>query len=144
MSAFVVGDVTINRVLSWLFFETQSSNGLTYGAVERALRGVGHEASHILKLQILGEAMFALNVRAVRERYGDADESGMVPRTYQFQLMTPTGPIVPLKSLRCWHYQCAEGAVPEDPLYQVFETISNLMAMGIVQSLPAYDAAPWG
>lgn len=144
MSAFVVGNDTINRVLSWLFFETQTSNGLTYGAVERALRGVGHEASHILKLQILGEAMFALNVRAVRERYDDADESGMIPKSYQFELLPVNGPVAPLKSLHCWHYQCCAGTVPEDPLYKVFETISQVMALGIVRSLPEYEQAPWG
>ena len=41
MSAFVVEDDTINRILTWLYHETQSSNGLTYGRVraeaERAL-----------------------------------------------------------------------------------------------------------
>ncbi len=143
MSAFVVEDDTINRILTWLYHETQSSNGLTYGRVERVLRGVGHEAHHILKLQLLGKAMFDLNVRAVRERYDDADKSGMIPADFNFQFVQ-TNPIVSLKSLHCWHYQCCEGTVPEDSLYKAFETISQDLATGIVRALPEYEKAPWG
>jgi hypothetical protein len=144
LSAFIVENDTINRILSWLDIEVNSGNGLTSGRIRRELLPLGLDLSTKEGLGILGQAMYALNVRAVRARYDDADESGMIPAYgYQFEYV-PATVFTALKSLHCWHYQCAEGTVPDDPLYKVLEEVSNAICHGIVRSLPAYEQAARG
>lgn len=156
MSAYVVEDETINRIVSWIERETIGNNGFTYGQVAhslkqagidpedngRPLRVVGNEPEKSFPVR-LGEAMSALNVRAVRERYEDADESGMIGAPYQFTRVSSADPFVVLKSLHCWHYQCSEGDVPNDPLYKAFEEIIHAIEGALVRQMPQYDKATW-
>jgi hypothetical protein len=48
------------------------------------------------------------------------------------------------KAISCLLYQCAEGDVPECPLYQDLERLAARLAADIVRSLPEYEKAPWG
>ena len=144
MSAFVVSDETLNRFLSWVYREAQTSNGITYGSVCRTLESAGYPVANMLGVQKLGRAMFGLNCKAVRQRYEDADDSAMIPADYRFVLLPSITSFVALKALRCWHYQCCEGNVPETSrLYKLMDGVAADMALSIVNALPQYEQAPW-
>ena len=116
MSAFVVEDQVINRVLAFL----SQHNGRIPNLLMQELGVNIHLAEETAKL---GQSMIELNYSLRRE---------------------PTNIIQAYKSLRCWLYQCAEGDVPETSLlYATMSRISDMLAHEIVQNLPQYDRAAW-
>ena len=46
------------------------------------------------------------------------------------------------RALRCWLYQCSEGDIPEGPVYQMMQGISNRLAHFIIANIPEYRDAP--
>jgi hypothetical protein len=142
VSAFVVDDQTINRVLSHLSADE-------YRALVTAAFGDGTLWRDRPTDADLGAALRDLNVRAVLARYPDcsleADDlpgpSPLLPYAYAPILV---GAHQALKSLHCLLYQCSEGDVPETPLYQALDGLSNRWAHEIVSKLPEYDQAVWG
>ena len=131
LSAFVVQDHTINRVLS------------TLNAHDRRAAETLAFAHDCATLDELGAAMFALNVRAVDARYGEGQAGEFRDLGYQFRLEMPVAMVAALKALNCWLYQCAEGDVPATPLYKAMDELSNRWAHEIVSRLPEYDRARW-
>jgi hypothetical protein len=134
MSAFVVSDKTINRVVTYL----SCSNGTRHYA-ER----LGLDISTPKAEKELGEKMFALNVRSVDARYGEGEATKFRPLDYRWKPEVFTNNFQAYKSLSCWLYQCAEGDVPETELYKKLDKIGNFMAHEIVASLPEYEKAEW-
>jgi hypothetical protein len=129
MSAFVVQDGTINRVLGYLEHDR-------YGEYHRRTLTDAHGG-----IAGLGAAMRALNVDAVRARYRDAGD--LVPaEPYRYRLELP-GRVAAYKALACWLYQCAEGDAPEAPLYLALEALHYSWAKEIVADLPEYERAVW-
>jgi hypothetical protein len=128
MSAYIVEDITINRVVSYLLCDQLAS-----AYVERKLAEAG------IDLNALGQHMLDLNIRAVDYRYDETNEGrALVPA------LVPVSRIQALKSLRCWLYQCSEGDIPEEPLFQIMNGYSDDLAYTIVSELPAYERAEWG
>ena len=142
MSAYVVNDDTVNSVVSWLSSE-QFGNGITYGRATRIIKKLGFDPGSDDFGQKLGQAMFDLNCQAVNERYGPGEAEKFRPLDYAYQYKMTPNIFQILKSLHCWHYQCAEGKVPETELYKGFESIIHAIEGGIVNSLPQYEAAKW-
>lgn len=130
MSAYVVENRTINRVLTFL----DSSNEWRY-LLNGALGALGYPDS-----ASLGKAMLDLNCESVRQRYGECteDSSGY---SYDYESCDV---FQALKSLRCWLYQSCEGDCDRRPLFVRMEDISKEMSYYIVSRLPQYDAAHWG
>jgi hypothetical protein len=140
MSAYVVEDKTINRIVYYLQFLHPSSN------VRRELLTVANlDAEDGDKL--LAGAMFMLNCNAVDQRYPGHAKSmpdAFRPLDYGYSPLLSTQ-IQVFKSLRCWLYQCSEGNIPDtSDLYKVMEKVSGHMALEIVSNLPEYEAAEWG
>lgn len=130
MSAYMVEDVTINRIVSYIM--NQEMRGMPMGL---GLVGPSHE-----ELQDLGTRMWKLNSRALQERYRDATTD---PRFYQFRFELVSR-VQAYKSLQCWLYQCAEGGVPSDPLYKTMTEVLHRIGADIIGELPAYEKAVWG
>jgi hypothetical protein len=105
----------------------------------------------------LGQQLFAMNARAIKQRYGDdEDVSG-----YEYKPQRVYTPIERLKACRCLLYQCTEGDVPHEPLYLALAAHADKLAsrivatvpkspfqagrepMDIICDLPEYLAAPW-
>ena len=129
MSAFIVEQNTINRIVTVL--------GLAkYRYIEIQLTELGLAGNP----GILGRAMLEMNVDAVNQRYGDNTNPLVLPYRYYPQ---PVSRIQGFKSLKCWLYQCTEGNVPQQKLFQVMETFCHFLAYEIIYSLPAYDNAEW-
>lgn len=134
MSAFVVEDRTINRIISYLNDSRHSTErDIALGAAELS---INDERWH----EKLGMSMAMMNVDAVNQRYNEHDEP-----TYEWHWDWENSDAIQVyKSLNCWLYQCCEGDVPERPLYKAFREVERVIAAGIITNLPQYDAAQWG
>lgn len=100
-----------------------------------------------------GRELLAMNSAALNERYGDTPQTAadfafrFFPRQYSL--------VQQYKALQCLSYQCAEGNVPEWPLYRQLDAALDGLAMAIapgrsaeaardaIYKMPAYDAAEW-
>ena len=131
MSAYIVDDETI------------------YRAVTLLKRHSGREHKFLTDKETvrLAQQLFALNVRAVRARYADADEVGMIPAAFDAERVLDyrhSGGLLRLiKSAQCLHYQCSEGDVPNLPLYRRLNRAIGDACEDVVSSLAEWQALPW-
>ena len=140
MSAFIVEDTTINKIVTWFRREVyrRESNTLDQLAKKYQIDLVSDVWD-----EPLANAMFALNCEAVNARYGDGEAEKFRPLTFIFRPEPYVTLVEVYKSLQCWLYQCCEGDVPETKLYQFFREIENYLARKIVMALPEYEEAAW-
>lgn len=128
MSAFLVEDKTINRVVSYLWEHRKRLDLTEVGGLDKPS-----------DRQKLAEAMYELNQQALVARYGKRDD---IPAPVFSE--TTAAPIQVYKSLRCWLYQCSEGTIPEESLFfAAMEKIGGQIAERIVMSSREYDLAGW-
>jgi hypothetical protein len=140
MSAFVVDDTTINKVVS--FLASKAMYHRHYWPM-RAIEG-HYDLTNDEDAHRLAHDMFELNVAAVDARYGEGEAAEFRPLNFEYRSVMPPPAIVVYKALGCWRYQCSEGNVPERQLYQMMESVYNGLAHEIAHDVPAYEAAPWG
>ena len=139
MSAFIVEDETINKVIACL---NSLENGPDHADwITKALRKIGYLGT---LGKTLGEAMFALNVASVEERYGEGSATGFRPLDYTFKDMVSPGTITAYKALQCFLYQSCEGECDRDKLFIALEKVKAELAQYIVNRLPQYESAVWG
>ncbi len=140
MSAYMVNDETINRVVYWLYWEVTKYQWLK----DKLEQASGIDTTSYAWSETLGKAMFALNIAGVTDRYGDGEAAHFRTLAYQY---TPAhgSPMQVLKSLQCWLYQCTEGDVVTKPLYKFFQDVVEPHVMSrIISDLPEYQQAAWG
>jgi hypothetical protein len=90
-----------------------------------------------------GNALFALNESAVRQRYpGDKTDYADAPVFKPHHGMA-CRPVAALKALHCLIYQCSEGVADESPLYMELDRAANQLATDIIMGSAEYDKAPW-
>lgn len=136
MSAFVVGDETINRVVGWL------NNSDRQFVLRDILKMAEINPSDEEWREKLGASMFQMNCDAVNARYGEGQAGEFRPLDYKWGWENSSDVQV-LKSLQCWLYQCSEGDIPERPLYREFRDLERIIACKIVDRLPEYSKAEW-
>ncbi len=140
MSAFMVADATINRVVTWLKREVATSRF----TLDWLAQEYGIDLTSDGWDEKLAQAMFQLNCDGVNARYGAGEAEKFRPLNFTYKPDGNTFLVQVLKSLQCWNYQCSEGNVPETQLYQFFEEVEHHLALKIVMNLPEYDKATWG
>ena len=140
MSAFMVEDKTINRVVTWLTREVSTR----YSPLDRVARTYDVDLSSDKWDEKLANAMFLLNCDGVNAHYGEGEAEKFRLLNFTYQPEPNCSLVQVLKSLQCWMYQCCEGAVPQTQLYRFFKEIENHVALQIVMDLPAYQKASWG
>ena len=129
MSAFICNDKTINRILSFLYW---NKDDFLRSDINRSLAKVGFSVRNEEEIKKLGNAIRELNFKSIGERYGKdqekndreffkgfnyEDEKCSIEQAYQH--------------LRCLTYQCCEGKCDEDPLYLVLQELENSLAHSI-------------
>ena len=132
MSAYIVDELTMNRVTSALAFREHTPSGNA-------------------DAQAIGEELYAMNVCAVKARYpDDADDElpgpvGFVLGQWQYEdtLRNPRD-VQALKSMHCLRYQCNEGDVPDSALYKWLTRQIGELADDLIMATPEYNAAEWG
>lgn len=134
MSAFLVEDKTINRIITYL------ATGQNMKYLKRAV-----EEKYNIDLNTnegkteLGNIMFKMNVNAVN---GGAED--FRPLDYTFRVEPVYNKYQALKSLSCWTYQCREEPIVDTKDYKFFEEIKLRMAYNFVICSHDYDkAAGW-
>ena len=140
MSAFMVEDQTINRVVTWLTREVKTQ----FSYIDRIARKYEVDLVGEKWTEKLANAMFQLNCDGVNARYGEGEAEKFRPLNFTYKPEGDTFRVQVLKSLQCWMYQCNEGDVPQTKLYRFFEEVENYLALQIVMDLPEYDKAKWG
>lgn len=138
MSAFIVEDKTINKVVTKIAYDRDGE------WQKRQFKEKGYDLDTVEGKNKLGWDMFALNIRAVNMRYEDGHAEDFRPLNYKFMLEGNFPKVSVLKSLKCWLYQCSEGDCDKSDLYKMMDNLANSWAYDIVSSLPEYDKAVWG
>lgn len=121
----------------------------------RAIDAVAHVAGDAVPLT--ATQLFEMNKRALEARYpGRYPEMKKYRKRFKHTaspLNTKAELCAALKSLHCYLYQCAEGDVPDELLYQhcnsaatALEPLAGYDRSGKPGSIqpPEYEAAPWG
>jgi hypothetical protein len=136
MSAYIVDDTTINRILAGIKV-ARLDHEVQY---PRPLGLLEAEA-----LPDLGQQLFMLNCEAIRRRYDEDQVEGFIGQDgYIFAQVNRPTRVQLLKSLRCFLYQCSEGTIPEVcDLFKDLQTFSDGLAYYIVSNLPEYEKAEW-
>lgn len=160
MSAFVVGENTMDRVVAVICGETR------WGYMLREFAGTRIPDNPEAMTEI-GRKLYAMNCWAVGERYPDCkgrDLPGIegghkLPTKYKFRGERLRGKggvndrdggmdwIQNYKSLICLVYQCSEGDIeerePHKALYAELAKVCGILAEHILARTPEYDAAEW-
>ena len=139
MSAFLVADKTLHKILSQLGYEIrQRQSTWLKNTFEKEL---SLDFANPDWATQLGQKMWDVNQLSLGYRYGDKP----IVLTYTFQPVLCT-PIQAFKALQCWRYQCTEGEIPEtSKLYTFFDrVVIPAVARAIVERTPEYEEADWG
>ncbi len=148
MSAYMVEDKTINRVVNWLKMEVSKSSYLK----EKTEKALGISPESDKWAETVGKALFKLNIDGVNDRYGEGEAQRFRKLNYAYTSDHPTMlytslsvKIQVLKSMQCLLYQCSEGEVFKKPLYRLLrEVVEPHLMRSIIDDLPEYDEAEWG
>jgi len=142
MSAYVVNDSTINRIVTHLDCSRKDrwvKNELADLGFELGQRTIANQNEARDDLKRLADALFQLNVDAVNYRYdGGAEQFRPLDFQYQVEL---AGYWTALAELETFLYQCSEGDIPTRPLFIIMQELKYSLWGCIVHDLPAYKAA---
>jgi len=145
MSAFIVGDETIDRILSSLVSATWACGNL---AAPLPLPPARLQVREIAGVNTLGRDLLKMNAEALRARYGPDDdgakEGDQAAADYHASVGGFIGPVQAYKSAQCLRYQCSEGAVPECELYKALDAWIVSLACWYLERSPGYEGAEWG
>lgn len=139
MSAFIVDDETINRIVTWIESNTGNSLGME---VKRTLNKFGISMEEELTeftLSKMANSFLFLNKLGVDSRYDEKKELHPMKFVRVFD-----SDIQVLKSMHCLRYQCNEGNIPEQPAFKFLEELIEVLTAKIIDSLPEYEKAVWG
>lgn len=142
MSAFIVDQGKINKVVSWIWRERLDSPHLY-----RTLEEMGYRNGTDWAF-LLGRDMWRLNFDAVSYKYNSKENlpgpKGAERNIYDFKMSVAPSDIQVLKFIQGWLYQCCEGDYPNDPLYKFFDEVVKVHLLEkIVGELPEYKNAEW-
>ena len=129
MSAYVVSKKTIDIITTYMHGKRYQHIAGYYPAIADAYKSDATK---------LGQALWSMNVKAVDQRYEEKNPVNL----YRYQVV-PAHRMQVYKSLQGYLYQCAEGNVPESPLYKDVERMLHHIASDIISNLPAYEKADW-
>lgn len=139
MSAYIVDDETINKIVSYLYAKANGPDSTAYPGLDK----MGYNLLNPVDLERLAHLMFSLNVDAIQARYGEAEGEGFPLPDFKY-VFTPATQIEVIKALECWKYQCTEGNIPKSELYKAMVQTHYLLCADYIHRLGEYEDAPWG
>ena len=142
MSAYIVEDETINRIVSFLADSAETNKIWLYYPI----RNLGYELDKPLHVKRLAEEMFTLNCQSVEGKYGEGEAEYMSgEQMFVYQPISPLrfNQYQALKSLGCYLYQSCEGGCEQSPLYQALDAIKGKLAYHLICETPQYETAKW-
>lgn len=138
MSAYLVTHATVSAILTML--QVRDGESLSRLFLPFTAPDDPRDA-----LDELGRLLLGMNVDALRQRYPAHrhDDEQAEADAYTFK-PHPVSTAYALKQLDCLMYQCAEGDVPERPLFEALTKMRDALADRVLQTVSAYASAPWG
>lgn len=137
MSAFLVTPATVDVILTTL----QLRDGETLARLFAPFTAPEDPRD---ALDDLGRQVLALNLEALRARYGGNEEDDAATAAGYTFTPRPETPGYVVKQLDCLLYQLFEGDVPQRPLFEALDRMRRALVDRVLNDLPAYVAAPWG
>ena len=150
MSAYIVSDETIDAIVNHYRHDHRSNDMRGWLAMytnEMTACGPGPGNDF---WAMLGSKLRAMNERAIISRYGEESLNMMtgadVYVPYVYSNTTPRPLHQGYGALQCYLYQCSEGSVPEENLYNELDGELNSMARQLVRQLAERCgiSIPWG
>ena len=155
MSSFIVEDKTINRIVSFCFWENDS---ILKHEIQRELKNIGVDLWELYEsdkqtddlMRCFGEELLKLNICAFYCRYSHIEDikkeikEAIKENKFEDLPYIERNRFQVLKSIECFLYQCAEGEIPEhSPLYKALENIANSLKSHLIDKIPEYQKAIW-
>lgn len=148
MSSFMVSKETIFQICAAV-----QVHGYKYPRMLDSLRGFDVDMEDIVNryscmtrtgFSDFGDRLISLNALAISTRYGKCDDELRSTIPWNLGKLSLYSNVTMYKAVQCFLYQCAEGDVPESPLYKWVSEFKNLLAGIIIENMPEYEAARWG
>lgn len=146
MSAYIVDDITINRIVSFIYYEKDCFLKPNLDKFLSKLKILNEEEG----LKRFAKMIMALNVESVSQRYGknklSKEELNSVD-TFVFDLDVPFNKRSieqVYNSLRCLTYQCCEGNCYKKKVYKILEEIEKALAYHIANKQTEIKGCVWG
>lgn len=139
MSAYIVENETINKIVTQLVMKNENSFLKRY-IKEKVNYNLDIEADIV----DLGKALLKMNIAAVEQRYKNEEINKEGYLTDYHYKPVICSKIEAVKAANCLHYQCSEGNIPNTYLYKVLTEIISIWNSEIVSVLPKYKKAVWG
>lgn len=140
MSAFIVENKTINRILAYMIADSDLCCYLD-------TLGLDFTDDKLIEASatMLGRAMLAMNCAAYDARYGEGQAAKVLgDDRYRYESIKTPSRFQAASSLRCFLYQCSEGDIPERKLFKAISHYADALAWSIVRDTPEYKNAEWG
>src|SRR3990167_3335405 len=99
MSAFMVEDRTINRIVNTIEYYSRDNYYLKEG-----LKKLGFKLESVPGREELAHALFQLNIKSINTRYGKGEAKKFRPLDFKYSQVEWGKPIQTLKSLQCFTY----------------------------------------
>lgn len=138
MSAYVVEDLTLHRIVSYL--SLTAHEGCAWD-----LEQIGYPVATDEQCERLAGDLYQMNCDAVDARYGKGESAQQTDgeSVPGFKLV-PVTPVEAYKACQCLLYQLSEGDIDKRPLYAALEGALSRIADQIISKLPSYEEAAWG
>ena len=160
MSAYIVYERTINKVVSLIEIEhrsgvrraqrrrTKGGPSFAFGCI-KVTPGRTRNGSGLCEI---GRTLYLMNTLAINMRYGERERPPHYPFREPSKTITTDERIAMAKSARCLLYQCSEGDVPKNALFQDLAQLVQDVGADIIEGTPytdltdhpSYEAALWG
>ena len=134
MSAYVVSNDTINRIVTYL----EKDNSENRWDRDMLAKAAGIPPTDPNFADKLGEQLLLLNVDSVNRLYNEQD----APQDYEFKRI-PCSKMQLFKTLSCYLYQSCEGDCDKTALFKAVDRMQFSIAKSIIYDLPAYEYAEW-
>lgn len=142
MSSYIVNDLTINRIITYLYDNCLLENNLKLRSkLERlGILAFDEETSK----QKAGYKLLELNHEAVRQRYDGklSEEENDLVKNYRY-VSAPCNLYQAYKHLCCLTYQMSEGNVPKTKLYKALEELETIIGLAIAWEVTEEKGCEW-
>ena len=135
MSAFVVEKATIDRIVTAVWPWARGGGSFHVAEPPKALvQIIGQDCN----LDALGQMLWDMNRRAVAQRYAEDP----TPAWYNWENRASDQEQL-FMSVCCLLYQCSEGNVPEEPLFEALDQYKVVLALKIAHQVCECQGARW-
>lgn len=139
MSAYIVENETINKIVTQLVMENENKFLKKY--IKESINYNIDIGSDIVDFR---KALLKMNIAAVEQRYKNEEINKEGYLTDYYFKPVICSKIEAVKAADCLHYQCSEGNIPATRLYKTLTKIISVWNKEVVAELPEYKAAVWG